>query len=966
MENITPTTEASNSYSSGLHLGFEEGIISALPSIPYSQASPVSTEANYCESCNKKFNSYESLKTHLQYHTENLINMWTNESRDDTSHSHTSHHQTCPNPASINVNTISELQDNPLSEADPNNRCQMSSLSHAQMPTTENVDYSNSNHGNVDSVHRSNGNQRFPTPTALSPMQFDFNQSPVMQSGAGTNVPPGPSSNHSTAGSYQAAQSPYYPEYTQLQTVSSAAQQSPGVNHSGVLVNHYGYQNGQVPVDLQAQPFEDYIGRNQISRFHPYTRSPQQSPSVKEEIKSEPSDILDLDANRYPSPDNYQPITLHSVGSMQQNIWRPVVDQQSSVNGGNMDSLTSTSSQNASVPVQHVTSNMYGGGTMLPQQPSPSPGGMNNLSLAYPLPSPSTTYHSQGYNPSSAVPNQSPNYLAPAPSPNPPSIVHHRPPGSEIPPSASELATNVKRPKNFHCQTCNKWFTSHGHLKRHYNTTLHRNMSKQEEAKKAAAISDSSLQIASESPSALGTQSSQITTSQTPTIISAVASPVPIRLIEPSVSTSTNMSIPTASELKPSFEYSGYRMPVDSVPLHTSSTTTNSNGTSIPSFATTSSAFPLPPYPASEYAQTHFPPIPMSHHQYPDSSHFGPNPEQSLSSSSSMYHGQFSSTNSSLHFNPTSSNNINSNAPAFFHTASTPMTGGGYLQQSGQNIQPVSPQQTVPGSYPNQGFPMQNDFPGQSNLESLENFKLEPNDDLPVISHSYYPAASDDTLPSSSPEGNRDSNSDESRDSVVTNGSAISGSSGEEQNKKYLCSHCPKTFSQMCHWSQHIKTKHNVEKNFKCETCGKKYIDQKTLDEHKAKHGGDKPYKCVECPKQFNHKTDLRRHSCLHTGEKPFSCEICQKGFIRKDHMVKHMTTHRKKQAATAHSASAANRIMNHPALPPLPPYPGPHTLPGHMTDRYPPAHPHMMHLHHPHVSMQQLPQHPNSVPPVY
>lgn len=36
-----------------------------------------------------------------------------------------------------------------------------------------------------------------------------------------------------------------------------------------------------------------------------------------------------------------------------------------------------------------------------------------------------------------------------------------------------------KRPKSYQCEACDKWFTSSGHLKRHYNTTLHKNAMKQ-------------------------------------------------------------------------------------------------------------------------------------------------------------------------------------------------------------------------------------------------------------------------------------------------------------------------------------------------------------------------------------------------------------------------------------------------------------------------------------------------------
>ncbi|XP_037936025.1 chromatin modification-related protein eaf-1 isoform X2 [Teleopsis dalmanni] len=41
--------------------------------------------------------------------------------------------------------------------------------------------------------------------------------------------------------------------------------------------------------------------------------------------------------------------------------------------------------------------------------------------------------------------------------------------------AASWKSNEARRPKTYNCTACNKWFTSSGHLKRHYNTTLHKN-----------------------------------------------------------------------------------------------------------------------------------------------------------------------------------------------------------------------------------------------------------------------------------------------------------------------------------------------------------------------------------------------------------------------------------------------------------------------------------------------------------
>merc|ERR1712130_105730 len=43
----------------------------------------------------------------------------------------------------------------------------------------------------------------------------------------------------------------------------------------------------------------------------------------------------------------------------------------------------------------------------------------------------------------------------------------------------AQSVVDAKRPKSYQCEACDKWFTSSGHLKRHFNTTLHKNAMKQ-------------------------------------------------------------------------------------------------------------------------------------------------------------------------------------------------------------------------------------------------------------------------------------------------------------------------------------------------------------------------------------------------------------------------------------------------------------------------------------------------------
>ena len=44
-------------------------------------------------------------------------------------------------------------------------------------------------------------------------------------------------------------------------------------------------------------------------------------------------------------------------------------------------------------------------------------------------------------------------------------------------------------------------------------------------------------------------------------------------------------------------------------------------------------------------------------------------------------------------------------------------------------------------------------------------------------------------------------------------------------------------------------------------------------------HTGENTYKCEVCGKAFVDTGDLKRHKRIHTGEKPYKCELCGNTF---------------------------------------------------------------------------------------
>ncbi|XP_076289120.1 uncharacterized protein LOC143213290 [Lasioglossum baleicum] len=456
-----------------------------------------SNPEHHCKDCGLYFESEKSLSVHLRYHQENLLSQWASQAQQEESNNnnskagnHNSHvgvkRESVTAPADSSESTSRPPSQDPSSSQQQQQQQQQSqqqqpaaghSYNHFQAPMFGEPNYFMQNE-----------------PAYILPHHYSPSREETQNNGGGSGGGGGVSgAGYSRYHPYQHQQH-FAPERTS--SVSSTSPRSPPIqcdkcgavyedaNQLGehVRTNHSnspsGYPGQHQYQQLGSSPQQQNQQQQQSLHTSPPQPGQQQSgydyngTPIKTEVKQEPeeqAEILDLDSHKVQThryeeelmrlhqqqQQQHQELQMqlhqqqvlqqqqqrtgpHSVSSML--AWPPGPDYHSGLSPmGPMDSVSPLPDQAQFMRGQHM-----------PVEPPRHPSGSPIITSTQPMPG-----------------HQMPGGLLQQP-PKPPPLANQ-----------SWKSNEARRPKTYNCTACNKWFTSSGHLKRHYNTTLHKNAVKQ-------------------------------------------------------------------------------------------------------------------------------------------------------------------------------------------------------------------------------------------------------------------------------------------------------------------------------------------------------------------------------------------------------------------------------------------------------------------------------------------------------
>lgn len=107
----------------------------------------------------------------------------------------------------------------------------------------------------------------------------------------------------------------------------------------------------------------------------------------------------------------------------------------------------------------------------------------------------------------------------------------------------------------------------------------------------------------------------------------------------------------------------------------------------------------------------------------------------------------------------------------------------------------------------------------------------------------------------------------------------------------FMCDVCGKSFVSPRVLEDHSSI-HTGERPHVCDVCGKSFRLRANLRNHRQVHNARKAIQCPQCPKSFWDSRSYGRHMLMHSGERPWRCTVCGKGFVQEMTLKKHMNLH--------------------------------------------------------------------------
>ena len=135
-----------------------------------------------------------------------------------------------------------------------------------------------------------------------------------------------------------------------------------------------------------------------------------------------------------------------------------------------------------------------------------------------------------------------------------------------------------------------------------------------------------------------------------------------------------------------------------------------------------------------------------------------------------------------------------------------------------------------------------------------------------------------------------------------------------EENQKYTCTFCDRSFTWFGNFQKHIFKHKGTERvenarsslqgkyqnyvirdtssSLRCGVCFKSFTRLSTLRIHIRMHNGERPFTCEKCDISFTTNRALKMYLRIHSNFRPFKCNLCTKTFTRKDELKAHSYAH--------------------------------------------------------------------------